>query len=103
MSDVEPTLPEPTHILVLANETVAGRSLVEALRGHAARGPIRVTVLCPQNDPLSGYVVYEESRRSAAERRLQRDLELMPRDFFLQLLADGPAAPLGGAAMDDAG
>ncbi|MFN8188125.1 MAG: hypothetical protein U0R69_13735 [Gaiellales bacterium] len=77
MSDVEPTLPEPTHILVLANETVAGRSLVEALRGHAARGPIRVTVLCPQNDPLSGYVVYEESRRSAAERRLRRTLDML--------------------------
>lgn len=77
MSDLPPTLPEPTHILVLANETVAGRSLVEALRAHATKGPIRVTVLCPQNDPLAGYVVYEESRRSAAERRLRRTLDML--------------------------
>ena len=70
-------LPQPRHILVLANETVAGRTLVDALKGRAATEPIRVTVLCPQNDPLAGYVVYEESRRSAAERRLRRTLDAL--------------------------
>jgi hypothetical protein len=70
-------LPQPRHILVLANETVAGRTLVDALRAHAAEEPIRVTVLCPQSDPSAGYVVYEESRRSAAERRLRRTLDLL--------------------------
>jgi len=69
--------PHPRHILVLANETVAGKTLVDALRAHAAQEPIRVTVLCPQNDPLTGYVVYQESRRSAAERRLRRTLDLL--------------------------
>jgi hypothetical protein len=69
--------PHPRHILVLANETVAGKTLVDALRAHAAEEPIRVTVLSPQNDPLTGYVVYQESRRSAAERRLRRTLDLL--------------------------
>jgi hypothetical protein len=69
--------PRPRHLLVLANETVAGKTLVDALLAHAAEGPIRVTVLCPQNDPLEGYVVYQESRRSAAERRLRRTLDLL--------------------------
>ena len=77
MSDTEPTLAEPTHILVLANETVAGRSLVEALQAHAAHGPVRVTVICPQNDPAAGYMIYAESRRSSAERRLQRTLDVL--------------------------
>jgi predicted metal-dependent hydrolase len=67
----------PRHVLVLANETVAGRSVLEALRGRAAGGPIRVTVVCPQNEPRAGFVVYEDSRRSAAERRLHRMLELL--------------------------
>lgn len=67
----------PRHILVLANETVAGRTLLEALRTRAADGPIRVTVISPQNDPRAGYVVYEESRRSNAERRLRRTLDLL--------------------------
>jgi hypothetical protein len=62
---------------VVANETVAGKSLLEALRKRAAQGPIRVTVICPQNAPRAGYVVYEEERRSAAERRLRHTLDLL--------------------------
>jgi hypothetical protein len=68
---------EPRHILVLANETVAGRTLLDALRERADVGPIRVTVVCPQTAPRAGFVVYEDSRRSAAERRLRRTLELL--------------------------
>ncbi len=65
------------HILVLANETVVGRSLLDLLRERAAEGPIRVTVISPQNAPRAGYVVYEDERRSAAERRLRRTLDLL--------------------------
>jgi hypothetical protein len=68
---------EPRHILVVANETVAGKTLIEALRRHADGGPIRVTVICPQNEPRAGFVVYADSRRSSAERRLRRTLDLL--------------------------
>jgi hypothetical protein len=64
-------------VLVVANETVAGRTLLAALRERAAEGPVRVTVVCPQNAPKAGFVVYEESRRSSAERRLRRTLDLL--------------------------
>jgi len=67
----------PRHILVVANETVVGGSLLEALGRRAAQGPIRVTVICPQNAPRAGYVVYQDERRSAAERRLRRTLDLL--------------------------
>ena len=69
--------PRPRHVLVLANETVAGRTLLEAIEERAGEGPIRVTVVSPQNDPRAGYVVYEESRRSSADRRLRRTLDLL--------------------------
>jgi phosphopantetheine adenylyltransferase len=62
------------HVLVIANETVAGRSLINALRDQAAEGPIRVTVVCPVNQPRHGSVVYEDTRRAAAHRRLDRTL-----------------------------
>jgi hypothetical protein len=65
------------EILAVANETVAGRSLLEALQREAAEGPIRVTVLCPINHPREGYVVYEDTRRAAAGRRLDKTLELL--------------------------
>jgi hypothetical protein len=68
---------EPRHILVLANETVVGKSLLDAVRKRAAQGPVRVTVICPQNAPAMGYVVYQDERRSAAERRLRRALDLL--------------------------
>jgi hypothetical protein len=32
---------EPTHVLVVANETVGGQRLLEAIERRAARGPIR--------------------------------------------------------------
>jgi hypothetical protein len=65
------------EILAVANETVAGRSLLEALEREAAEGPIRVTVLCPINHPREGYVVYEDTRRAAAGRRLDKTLEML--------------------------
>jgi hypothetical protein len=65
---------EEQHVLVVANETVAGASLIEALRAQAERGPIRVTVVCPINQPRHGSVVYEDTRRAAARRRLDRTL-----------------------------
>jgi hypothetical protein len=63
------------HILVVANETVAGRRLVEAVKERAREGPALVTVICPVNQPKEGYVVYEDTRRAAAGRRLQRTLD----------------------------
>jgi len=69
-------LAAPRHILVVANETVAGRALLEAVRERAKQGPICVTVISPQNEPRAGFVVYADSRRSSAERRLRRTLDL---------------------------
>ena len=63
------------HVLVIANETVAGRSLIEAIERRRKDGAVRVTVLAPVNQPREGYVVYEDTRRAAAGRRLERTLE----------------------------
>jgi hypothetical protein len=68
---------QPRHILVVANETVAGKTLIDALRERAKQGPIRVTVVSPQNEPRAGFVVYADSRRSSADRRLRRTLDLL--------------------------
>jgi hypothetical protein len=67
------------HILVIANETVAGRALIEALERRAAEEPVQITVLCPVSHPREGYVVYEDTRRAAAGRRLERTLDELHR------------------------
>jgi hypothetical protein len=63
------------HILVVANETVAGQGLIDAVKQKAAGQDVElVTVLAPVNAPSAGYVVYEDTRRAAAGRRLDRTL-----------------------------
>jgi hypothetical protein len=65
------------NVLVVANETVAGQSLIQALEKRAAEDELRVTVICPVNQPQEGYVVYEDTRRAAAGRRLEKTLQLL--------------------------
>ena len=68
---------EERHVLVIANETVAGKSLIDALKRRSEQCPLRVTVITPVNQPREGYVVYEDTRRAAAGRRLERTLEAL--------------------------
>jgi phosphopantetheine adenylyltransferase len=63
---------EPKVVLVVANETLVGDELVDAVRARAAQSPVRALVIAPVNEPRAGYVVYEDSRRAAAGRRLDR-------------------------------
>ena len=65
------------HILVVANETVVSRTLVDAIEGHAGGDPVEVTVVAPVSQPRQGYVVYYDTRKAAARRRLDRTLDLL--------------------------
>lgn len=62
------------HVLVVANETVAGRTLLERL---ARSEQDLVTVICPVSAPREGYVVYEDTRRASAGRRLDKTLKTL--------------------------
>jgi hypothetical protein len=64
------------RILVVANETVGGRALIDAVKRHAEEShkddrPFEVFVICPQNQPRAGSVIYDVSVRSAVENRLK--------------------------------
>jgi hypothetical protein len=65
------------HILVVANETVVSSALIHLIEEKAKDGNVRVTVLAPVNQPRQGYVVYYDTRRAAARRRLDKTLELL--------------------------
>jgi hypothetical protein len=66
-----------THVLVIANETVASQTLLEAVRLEAGSGDDLVTVVAPMNAPRQGYVVYDDTRRAAARRRLEKTLRAL--------------------------
>ena len=71
--------PDPFRILVVANETVGGRALLDEVVRLAdkarseGREPV-AQVVCPQNQPKKGLVVYDETVREAAENRLRTTL-----------------------------
>jgi hypothetical protein len=69
--------PQPAVVLVVANETLAGDEVIAAVRRRAERGPIRAVVAAPVSEPSAGYVVYEDSRRAAAGRRLDRTVKAL--------------------------
>ena len=68
---------ETKHVLVVANETLAGEELLDAVRRRAEQGPIRTTVIAPVNEPSAGYVVYRNSRRATAGRRVDRMVDAL--------------------------
>jgi len=66
-----------SHVVVVANETVVSRALVELLEKKAKGGDLRVSVVAPVTQPQQGYVVYYDTRRASARRRLDRTLDLL--------------------------
>jgi hypothetical protein len=66
-----------SRVLVVANETVAGKPLIDAVRRHAEGGDVGVHVISPQNQPKHGYVIYDEYVRDAAQNRLEMTLALL--------------------------
>jgi hypothetical protein len=68
----ESTSADTRVVLVVANETLVGSELVDAVVRRAREGPIRAVVVAPVNEPGAGYVVYDDTRRASAGRRLDR-------------------------------
>jgi hypothetical protein len=64
-------------ILVVANETLGGRALIDAVRERAAQGDVRFVLCVPQNRPRSGLVVYDDAVFDAAQARVDLALEFV--------------------------
>jgi hypothetical protein len=65
------------HILLVANETSGSSVLVDLIEEKAKGGPIQVTVVAPVTQPSQGYVVYYDTRKASARRRLDRTLDTL--------------------------
>jgi hypothetical protein len=63
-------------ILVVANETLGGRGLLEAVRERAG-ADVRFVLCVPQNRPRAGLVIYDHSVFDAAQARLDLALEVI--------------------------
>ena len=58
-------------ILVVANETLGGRELLDKIREHAAEGDVRVAICVPRSRPRHGNIIYDEAVYDAAQVRIE--------------------------------
>ncbi len=66
-----------SEVLVLANRTIGGARLLDAVRARAAAGNVRFRLVVPQSKPSAGLVIYDEAVREAAQARVDLALSLV--------------------------
>ena len=86
------------NVLVLANETIGGEKLLDAVRERNARGDdVRFHVVVPQTRPRHGNVIYDDAVRDGAQVRVDLALAFM-RDNGIQGTGEiGDADPYNAA------
>jgi hypothetical protein len=65
------------EVLVVANRTLGGAKLLQAVRERAAAGDVRFRLIVPQSDPTAGLVIYDEAVRESAQARVDLALSLV--------------------------
>lgn len=86
-------------VLIIANETVAGRPLLDTVRRRAEAGEVRFVLCVPQNRPRAGLVVYADAVFDAAQIRVDLALSVIRADGAEAIGEVGDADPYS-ATMD---
>jgi len=73
-------------VLVVANETIGGRKLIEAVKERAG-DDVRFILCVPQNRPRAGLVVYDDAVFDAAQARVELALEVI-RDMGIRAIGE---------------
>src|SRR4051812_37991581 len=58
------------NVLVLANETIGGKGLLDAIRARHEEGDAKFFIVVPRTRPRYGRVVYDDAVRSSAQVRV---------------------------------
>jgi len=66
-----------TEVLVIANQTIAGQKLLDAVRERAARGDTHFQLVVPLTKPSAGLVIYDEAVRDAAQVRVDLAISVL--------------------------
>jgi len=59
-----------SEVLVVANRTIGGAKLLEAVRSRASAGKVRFRLVVPQSQPSAGFLIYDEAVRESAQVRV---------------------------------
>jgi hypothetical protein len=90
------------NILVIANETIGGGELLNAVRERHQQGDAKFFVVVPQSKPRHGNVIYDEAVRDSAQVRVDLALAFMHEEDIEGTGEVGDADPFN-AAMDAIG
>jgi hypothetical protein len=71
------------EILVIANRTLGGPKLLEAVRERAKEGDVRFRLVVPQSQPSAGLVIYDEAVRESAQVRVDLALSAVAGESIL--------------------
>src|SRR5688572_8224501 len=85
------------EILVLANETIGGAKLLDAVRERHAQGDARFHVVVPLTRPRHGNVIYDEAVRDSAQVRVDLALAFMREEGIEGRGEVGDGDPLNAA------
>jgi hypothetical protein len=85
------------EILVLANETIGGEKLLDAVRERHSQGDARFHVVVPMTRPRHGNVIYDEAVRDSAQVRVDLALAFMREEGIEGRGEVGDADPLNAA------
>ncbi len=69
MSDEQPVR-QRKELLVVANRTLGGEKLLDAVRAHIATDTTDFRLVVPQSKPSAGLVIYDEAVRESAQVRI---------------------------------
>jgi hypothetical protein len=85
------------NVLVLANETIGGGELLDAVRERHAEGDAQFFVVVPQSRPRHGNVIYDEAVRDSAQVRVDLALAFMKDEGIEGTGEVGDADPFNAA------
>jgi hypothetical protein len=85
------------EILVLANETIGGAKLLDAIRTRHQQGDARFHVVVPEIRPRHGNVIYDDAVRDSAQVRVDLALAFMREEGIAGRGEVGDRDPLNAA------
>jgi hypothetical protein len=65
------------EVLVVANRTLGGAKLLDAVRARAQQEPTRFRLIVPQSTPAAGLVIYEDAVRESAQVRVDLAISVL--------------------------
>ena len=65
------------EVLVVANRTLGGEKLLDAVRARAASGDVRFRLVVPRSTPSAGLVIYDEAVSESAHVRVDLAISVM--------------------------